>query len=48
MQFMGVDAPAAAIVNITGQGVELVDLEQSAPDATPQLGYRSLLNNAEV
>jgi hypothetical protein len=39
MQFMGIDAPAAAVVDIAGQGVELIDLEQPAPDAAPQLRF---------
>ena len=43
VQFPGVDPPPPAVVDITGQGMELIDLEQSAPDATSQLGFRHVL-----
>jgi hypothetical protein len=44
-QLAGVDPASSPVKNIPGQGVELLDLEQAAPDAAAQLRLRELLED---
>ena len=44
-QLAGVDPARSPVKDIPGQGVELLDLEQAAPDAAAQLRLREVLEN---
>ena len=44
-QLAGVDPAPLPVKNIPGQGVELLDLEQAAPDAAAQLRLREVLED---
>src|SRR4029077_10504519 len=44
-QLAGVDPAAPPVKDVPGQGVELLDLEQAAPDAAAQLRLREVLED---
>jgi len=44
-QLAGVDTTSSAVEHISGQGVKLLDFEQSAPDPAAQLRFRQILQN---
>ena len=44
-QLAGVDPAAPPVKDVPGQGVELLDLEQPAPDPAAQLRFREVLED---
>ena len=44
-QLAGVDPAASPVKDVSGQGVELLDLEQAAPDASAQFRLREVLED---
>ena len=44
-QLAGVNPAPPPVEDVPGQGVELLDLEQAAPDAAAQLRFRQILQN---
>ena len=39
MQFAGVDSTPAAVIDISGQGMQLIDLQEATPDSGSELGF---------